>query len=145
MRQAEAVPLALRGKDLLVRAKTGSGKTIAYALPLLNAILGINTGGVRTCTRLCGVIPRANWLSDVGVTGKPGVKGIVLVPTRELSVQTQEAIGDLCHYCRDVVSILALSHTSMADQAAQLLDQPDILISTPGRLVAHLKAGTCRH
>jgi len=73
--------------------------------------------------------------------GKPGVKAIVLVPTRELCVQTQDAIGQLCRYCRDVVTILALSHSSVADQAAQLLNQPDILISTPGRLAKHLKAG----
>lgn len=153
--QAEAVPLALRGKDLLVRAKTGSGKTIAYALPMLNTVLETNTGGIRewharththmstthACARRVTVLPTL----PRPRTGKPGVKAIVLVPTRELCAQTQEAITELCHYCRDVVTVLALSHTGMADQAAQLLDQPDVLISTPGRLVAHLKAGASRH
>jgi len=49
--QSKAIPLAMQGKDLLVRAKTGSGKTIAYALPLLNIILGVNSGGRRTLWR----------------------------------------------------------------------------------------------
>lgn len=70
--------MALQGKDLMVRAKTGSGKTAAYTLPILHKIL-----------------------ANPSVEG--GVKVVVLVPTKELCDQTRDVIWEFSYYCRDTV------------------------------------------
>ncbi|OQS04721.1 DEAD/DEAH box RNA helicase [Thraustotheca clavata] len=114
--QKHCIPLALQGKDLLVRARTGSGKTAAFSLPVLQKILAANSN-------------------------KKGIKAIILVPTKELVDQTRAHIWELMYYCRDVISVLGLSGQSVSAQQALLRDIPDILISTPSRLVIHLEAG----
>ncbi|CAM9475589.1 unnamed protein product [Scytosiphon promiscuus] len=118
--QNKCIPLALKGKDLLVRARTGSGKTAAFALPLLQKILR-----------------RKEAEPDLS----RGVRAVVLVPTRELCEQARVHLSELMHYCRDQVSLLALVDDNMAAQEAALRDKADVLIATPARLVAHLKAG----
>ncbi|CAN0409032.1 unnamed protein product, partial [Discosporangium mesarthrocarpum] len=105
---------------LKVRARTGSGKTAAYALPLLQKIL-------RRKEAEPG-LPR-------------GVRAVVLVPTRELCEQARAHLMELMHYCRNTVTLLALVGDNMPAQQAELRDKCDILISTPARLVAHLKTG----
>ncbi|RLN60210.1 hypothetical protein BBJ28_00003713 [Nothophytophthora sp. Chile5] len=118
--QVHCIPLALQGKDLLVRARTGSGKTAAFALPLLHKILQ---------------------LKQDAAAGEPAVRALVLVPTKELVEQTRRHLLELMYYCSDVVSLLALGGQSMSAQQALLRDAPDVLVATPGRLVAHLEAG----
>ncbi|CAM9440448.1 unnamed protein product [Ascophyllum nodosum] len=118
--QSKCIPLALKGKDLLVRARTGSGKTAAFALPLLQKILRRKE-------------------AEPGLSR--GVRAVVLVPTRELCEQARVHLLELMHYCRDCVSILALVDDNMSAQEAALRDRADILVATPARLVAHLKAG----
>lgn len=118
--QVHCIPLAMQGKDLLVRARTGSGKTAAFALPLLHKILQ---------------------LKQEHAAAAPAVRALVLVPTKELVEQTRRHMNDLMYYCRDVVSLLALGGQSMSAQQALLRDVPDVVIATPGRLVAHLEAG----
>ena len=109
--QARVIPLALEGKDLLVRARTGSGKTAAYALPMLQKILAAEAPA-------CAV----------------GTKALVLVPTRELCVQIRDHVWAIMQYCRDVVSITALS-ADAGTQQAQLREHPHVVISTPGRFL----------
>ncbi|KAG6609631.1 DEAD/DEAH box RNA helicase [Phytophthora cinnamomi] len=118
--QVHCIPLALQGKDLLVRARTGSGKTAAFALPLLHKILQ---------------------LKQDAPASEPAVRALVLVPTKELVEQTRRHMTDLMYYCQDTVSLLALGGQSMNAQQALLRDAPDVLVATPGRLVAHLEAG----
>ncbi|OWZ23182.1 DEAD/DEAH box RNA helicase [Phytophthora megakarya] len=118
--QVHCIPLALQGKDLLVRARTGSGKTAAFALPLLHKILQHKQDA-----------PAA----------EPAVRALVLVPTKELVEQTRRHMNELMYYCQDTVSLLALGGQSMNAQQALLRDAPDVLVATPGRLVAHLEAG----
>ncbi|KAG2769442.1 hypothetical protein JG687_00001178 [Phytophthora cactorum] len=118
--QVHCIPLALQGKDLLVRARTGSGKTAAFALPLLHKILQNK--------------------QDTPAS-EPAVRALVLVPTKELVEQTRRHMMDLMYYCQDTVSLLALGGQSMNAQQALLRDAPDVLVATPGRLVAHLEAG----
>jgi ATP-dependent RNA helicase DDX56/DBP9 len=117
--QLHCIPLALQGKDLLVRARTGSGKTAAFALPLLHKIL--------------------QHKQDAPAS-EPAVRALVLVPTKELVEQTRRHMTELMYYCQDTVSLLALGGQSMNAQQALLRDAPDVLVSTPGRLVAHLEA-----
>lgn len=121
--QVHCIPLAMQGKDLLVRARTGSGKTAAFALPLLHKIL--------------------QQKQDQSSAGSllPSVKALVLVPTKELVEQIKKHMSELMYYCNDVVSLLALGGQSMNAQQALLRDVPDIVVATPGRLVAHLEAG----
>ncbi|KAE9034134.1 ATP-dependent RNA helicase [Phytophthora rubi] len=118
--QVHCIPLALQGKDLLVRARTGSGKTAAFALPLLHKIL--------------------QHKQDAPAS-EPAVRALVLVPTKELVEQTRRHMMELMYYCQDTVSLLALGGQSMNAQQALLRDAPDVLVATPGRLVAHLEAG----
>ncbi len=103
MRQTQAIPLALEGKDLLVKAKTGSGKTAAYAIPMLHKILkaGSSAGKMLLgAMMLASAVLALPFLPLCGTVA--GVKALVLVPTRELCDQTREAIKSLMYYCMDV-------------------------------------------
>ena len=81
--QAKAVPLALDGKDILARAKTGSGKTAAYLLPVLQNVLRRKEGGN---------------IGDI-----VGPSALLLVPTRELAHQTHKMTEQLAAYCGKLV------------------------------------------
>lgn len=122
--QIHCIPLALAGKDLLVRARTGSGKTAAYALPMLQKIL-----------------EKKAMDSNASSSTRSSIKAVVLVPTRELVEQVRRNIAELMIYCSNVITILGLGGESMNAQQALLRDVPDILVATPGRLVSHLNAG----
>jgi ATP-dependent RNA helicase DDX47/RRP3 len=108
--QREAIPLALQGKDIIGLAETGSGKTGAFALPILQALL----------------------------ENPQRYFALVLTPTRELAFQISEqfealgsAIGIKC--------TVIVGGMDMVSQALQLAKKPHILIATPGRLVDHLE------
>jgi ATP-dependent RNA helicase DDX56/DBP9 len=117
--QAKTVPLALTGKDVLVRAKTGSGKTIAFALPVLHKLLTMYING-----------------------SAPSIKCIILAPTKELCKQIEKNVSDLIYYCKDHISLCSLSDDNTVVQQYRLQSKPDIVISTPARIVHHLKAKT---
>eukprot|EP00536_Pseudo-nitzschia_multiseries_P008182 jgi/Psemu1/319321/estExt_fgenesh1_pm.C_2030018 len=127
--QSKCLPLAITsGRDLLVRAKTGSGKTLAYCLPLLQKIL------------------RSSETSNHA----PGVRSVVLVPTRELCSQVFKTLQSLVYYCDEVVSLAVLSatrgrgekaHQELARQKAMLRDRPDVIVATPAGLLTHIRNG----
>ncbi|KAG2413537.1 hypothetical protein HFD88_002726 [Aspergillus terreus] len=115
--QAKAIPLALEGKDILARAKTGSGKTAAYVLPILQTILQ----------------KKANDPSLKATTG------LILVPTRELAEQVQNVITTFAAFCgKDVRSVNLTQKVSDAVQRTMLADYPDLIVSTPSRVIANL-------
>ncbi len=125
--QSKCLPLAITsGRDLLVRARTGSGKTLAYCLPILNKILAGKESNDES--------------SDDGF-----VKAVILVPTRELCTQVTKTLNSLIYYCDEDVSVATLfsgknsSESSLVQQEAMLRDRPDILVSTPAGLLAHIK------
>eukprot|EP00510_Aplanochytrium_minuta_P003187 CAMPEP_0184022248 /NCGR_PEP_ID=MMETSP0954-20121128/10487_1 /TAXON_ID=627963 /ORGANISM="Aplanochytrium sp, Strain PBS07" /LENGTH=591 /DNA_ID=CAMNT_0026304575 /DNA_START=159 /DNA_END=1931 /DNA_ORIENTATION=+ len=120
--QAESIPLALKGKDLLVRARTGSGKTLAYALPTLQKIL--------TAKESLKVKSKA---------AKACIRAVILVPSRELVTQAENQLTDLILYCKDCIKIVALAAESREIQEGWLTNYPDVVISTPGRLSELLK------
>jgi ATP-dependent RNA helicase DDX56/DBP9 len=111
--QAKAIPLALEGKDILAKSKTGSGKTAAYVLPTLQALLR-----------------RKATSSKNKVTTT-----LVLVPTRELADQVHKAYVSFAAFCSKDVQILNLTQR-VADAVlnAALQDSPDIIVSTPSRV-----------
>uniref|UniRef100_A0A7S4ABF3 RNA helicase n=2 Tax=Pseudo-nitzschia australis TaxID=44445 RepID=A0A7S4ABF3_9STRA len=129
--QSKCLPLAITsGRDLLVRAKTGSGKTLAYCLPLLQKILR----------------------SSESSNHAPGVRAVVLVPTRELCSQVFKTLQSLVYYCDEVVSLAVLSatrtggrgekaHQELARQKAMLRDRPDVIVATPAGLLTHIRNG----
>ncbi|HDR2842226.1 TPA: DEAD/DEAH family ATP-dependent RNA helicase [Enterobacter sichuanensis] len=112
--QAECIPHLLSGRDVLGMAQTGSGKTAAFSLPLLNNI-------------------------DPDLRA-PQI--LVLAPTRELAVQVAEAMTEFSKHMRGV-SVVALYGGQRYDVQLRALRQgPQIVVGTPGRLLDHLKRGT---
>ncbi len=114
--QRETIPLLLSGRDMLAQAATGTGKTAAFALPLLHRLL--ESAGARA--------------------GRHRTRGLVLVPTRELAMQVAEAIHK---YARgsglDVVPVYG--GASMQQQIRALARGADIVVATPGRALDHLR------
>ncbi|RPB02149.1 DEAD-domain-containing protein [Choiromyces venosus 120613-1] len=114
--QAKAIPLALEGKDILARAKTGSGKTAAYLLPVLQAIL------------------KRKETSEEKFTS-----ALILVPTRELAQQVHKVIESLAAYCgKHIRSINLAQNISEKVQQSLLSEKQDIIVSTPSRALAHI-------
>lgn len=116
--QEKAIPLALEGKDLLARARTGSGKTAAYAIPVIQRILA-SKQSVR----------------------EQEVRALILVPTKELGQQVQAMMRQLTAYCSRDVRVADI--TGKADLSAQrpiLMEKPDVVVGTPSRVLAHLSA-----
>lgn len=95
--QSTAIPLALQGKDILARARTGSGKTAAYCMPVVQKILLAKEGGKGA---------------------EPKVRALILVPTRELAEQVLRHLKDLTIYCsKEVTAVnLATSDQSVTNQ-----------------------------
>ena len=118
--QAKCLPFALEGKDVLVHARTGSGKTAAYCLPVLQKIL--QEKGLKS-------------------SYKKGVRALVLVPTRELCGQVLAQLQALCYYCKEDINALSFASESLETQKAWLRECPDIIVSTPLRAAKHLAAG----
>jgi len=116
--QREAIPLLIAGKDLLAQAATGTGKTAAFALPMLQ-VLG----------------------QDAGARRQTG--GLVLVPTRELSMQVAEAIHK---YAKGVgVSVVPVyGGASISMQVRTLERGARIVVATPGRALDHIRRGTLK-
>lgn len=112
--QAEAIPPLLAGRDVLGQAATGTGKTAAYALPMLHA----SSGG------------RAN-----------APVGLVLVPTRELAIQVADAIESFgTHSGLRVVAVYG--GAPIGRQLSQLDRGAHIVVATPGRAIDHIKRGS---
>ncbi|PYH95264.1 ATP dependent RNA helicase [Aspergillus ellipticus CBS 707.79] len=115
--QAKAIPLALAGKDILARAKTGSGKTAAYVLPILQTILQ----------------------KKIADPSLKATTGLILVPTRELAEQVQNVVTTFAAFCgKEIRSVNLTQKVSDAVQRTMLADYPDIVISTPSRVIANL-------
>ena len=110
--QAQAIPAILAGADLLGAAQTGSGKTAAFALPLLQQLLLSATGGPRR------------------------VRAVVLVPTRELAAQVGEVLRSLGqHLQRPLKVAILFGGVSINPQMMGLRGGADIVVATPGRLL----------
>ncbi len=114
--QAASLPIALAGHDLIAQAKTGSGKTAAFALALL--------------TRLN---PR-----------RFAVQALVLCPTRELADQVTQEIRRLARFADNIKVIALCGGTTMRPQMASLEHGAHIVVGTPGRIMDHLERGSLK-
>jgi ATP-dependent RNA helicase RhlE len=116
--QTQAIPLALRGVDLLARAQTGTGKTAAFGLPMIERLLARESSAV-------GRLPA----------------GLVLVPTRELAVQVHQALSG--YAASTPLRVAAIfGGVAMNRQVQGLRRGVDIVVATPGRLIDHMQRST---
>ena len=111
--QEQAIPRAMAGRDLMCSAQTGTGKTAAFALPILNALAREE---------------------------KAALRALVLVPTRELAIQVGRNINEYSKYL-DIVSATAFGGVPIEPQEMMLRHGVDILVATPGRLIDHMWRG----
>ncbi|XP_065921026.1 probable ATP-dependent RNA helicase DDX56 isoform X2 [Dysidea avara] len=118
--QTEAIPLLIEGKDVLVTAQTGTGKTAVFAIPIIQKILQAKQ---ESLSRL-----------------PSSVKAVVLAPSKELCTQIAKCFVDLCQFClRDLKAInIAVGRSSKS----LLADKPDVIVSTPSQLLTHLRNKT---
>jgi len=112
--QSKAIPPALSGSDVIGCAATGTGKTAAYLLPVLERL-----------------------------AGKTGTRALVLAPTRELALQIAQAVDTLGREARMRAAVV-IGGVAQEGQRQALRERRPILIATPGRLVDHLDSGTAR-
>ena len=111
--QAASLPLALQGKDLIAQAKTGSGKTAAFALPLLAKL-------------------NPRWFA---------VQGLVLCPTRELADQVTTEIRRIARAEENIKVVTLCGGIALRGQRASLEHGAHIVVGTPGRIMDHLERG----
>ena len=123
--QAQAIGPILEGRDLIGCAQTGTGKTAAFAIPMIELLTG-------TGERLAGNPARL---------GRSGPSALVLAPTRELALQIAEAFATLGG-ARGIETVVVIGGESMAPQLAGLRKRPAVVVATPGRLIDHLERGT---
>ncbi|KAJ9115658.1 hypothetical protein QFC20_000985 [Naganishia adeliensis] len=119
--QTQAIPLILQGKDVLAKARTGSGKTAAYGLPAVQRVLVAKEI----------VLPLQQ-------EAESKIRSLILVPTRELAQQVTTFFRNVTKYCEGLVNIVNVAGNSNA--TLTLSDTPDILISTPSKCLALLQA-----
>jgi ATP-dependent RNA helicase RhlE len=110
--QSEAIPLALAGRDLIGSAQTGTGKTAAFVLPILQRLAG----------------------------GARGVRALVLVPTRELAEQVATSIRAYGRHTK-LTGAAVYGGVGMEPQTRALRHGADIVVATPGRLLDHMERG----
>ncbi len=125
--QTLAIPAAIANKDLMVSARTGSGKTAAFILPALEKILAAR--GDDSKKREKGKIY--------------GPKILVLAPTRELAMQVAKAAQTYGRFIPGLKVATVLGGMPYPLQIRQLMGPLDILIATPGRLIDHINSGKC--
>jgi ATP-dependent RNA helicase RhlE len=114
--QTAAIPVALAGRDLVATAETGSGKTAAFLLPLLNHLQSGHGGGIGA---------------------------LVLAPTRELAAQISREFSLLSRNTRLRAAVI-VGGESMSRQLHELRSGTQVLIACPGRLIDHLERGTVK-
>ena len=114
--QAGAIPYFMEWKDVIAKAPTGTGKTFAFGIPMVEHI-----------DPECA-----------------DVQGLVLAPTRELAVQIQEELRDLCEFKEGVRTVCLYGGAPIDRQINTLKKKPQIVVATPGRLMDHMKRRTVR-
>ncbi|MCO5549634.1 hypothetical protein L7F22_003107 [Adiantum nelumboides] len=113
--QAKSIPIALAGKDIVAGAVTGSGKTAAFLIPILERLAHRPKGRDDAKTRV-----------------------LILMPTRELAVQCV-SVGRALAKFMDITFCLCVGGLSVKVQESQLRERPDIVVATPGRLIDHVR------
>ena len=114
--QAGAIPYFMEWKDVIAKAPTGTGKTFAFGIPMVEHI-----------------DPESD-----------AVQALVLAPTRELALQIQDELRDLCEFKEGVRSVCLYGGAPIEKQITTLKKHPQIVVATPGRLMDHMKRRTVK-
>ena len=114
--QGGAIPYFMKWEDVIAKAPTGTGKTFAFGIPMVEHIDPENDA----------------------------VQGLVLAPTRELAIQIMEELRDLCEFKEGVRAVVLYGGQPIDKQINQLKKRPQIVVATPGRLMDHMKRRTVR-
>lgn len=119
--QSQGIPVALAGGDLMAGAQTGTGKTAAFALPLLQKLL-----------------PLANSSTS---PAKHPVRALILTPTRELAIQVEESVRAYAKHTQ-LRSLVVYGGVDIKTQTPHLKTGVEVLVATPGRLLDHIEQKT---
>jgi ATP-dependent RNA helicase RhlE len=138
--QARAIPPALEGRDIIGRAATGTGKTAAFAIPILIALS--RNGGEREAPRAqegepASRTPPHHPQRKGSSSPARVIRALVLTPTRELAVQNEEAFRTYGRYL-DLRALAVYGGIRFDRQLTKLRSGVDIVIATPGRLLDHI-------
>ena len=114
--QGGAIPAFLAWKDVVAKAPTGTGKTFAFGIPMVEHI----------------------------DPDSSDVQGLILAPTRELAIQIRDELRDLCAFREGVRVVCLYGGQPIDKQITQLKKRPQIVVATPGRLMDHMKRRTVR-
>ncbi|MFI8709240.1 DEAD/DEAH box helicase [Bacillus sp. NPDC077411] len=112
--QEKAIPVVLEGKDIIGQAKTGTGKTLAFILPILEK-----------------VNPKSSH-----------VQALIVAPTRELALQITNEIQKMTEHVKDIHVLAIYGGQDVSQQMKKLQGNTHIVVATPGRLLDHLRRGT---
>ena len=119
--QAQAIPVVLEGHDLMGGAQTGTGKTAAFALPMLQKLL-----------------PHASTSTS---PARHPVRALILVPTRELAIQVEQSVRTYAKHT-NLRSLVVFGGVDIKTQTPHLKTGVEILVATPGRLLDHIEQKT---
>ena len=114
--QSKAIPPVMEGLDIIGQAQTGTGKTCAFGIPMVEMI-----------------DPRST-----------AVQGLILCPTRELAIQVSEGIKNLCRYKKGIKTLPIYGGQPIDRQIMALKNKPQIIIGTPGRVMDHMRRHTLK-
>ena len=114
--QGGAIPYFMDWKDVVAKAPTGTGKTYAFGIPMVEHV----------------------------DPGSDQVQGLILAPTRELAIQIRDELRDLCLFREGVRVVCLYGGQPIDKQITQLKSKPQIVVATPGRLMDHMKRRTVR-
>ena len=158
--QAKSIPLALENRDILARARTGSGKTAAYCVPLVQKILNAKPA-VGAPLSICCIMQGLTTVASFRQNGGDDIKatrGLILVPTKELAEQVTRHLRQLTAYLDQVSLANAASGTTAHLQRcvsymlfcfakltpdlsrAIMSERPDIVVATPSRILSLLQS-----
>ncbi len=111
--QSATIPIALLGSDILASAQTGTGKTVAYAIPLI-----------------------------IKLTASQHSTALILTPTRELAMQVNQTLNQILGNDSSFRTTLLIGGAPMGKQFAELKRRPQLIVGTPGRITDHLQRGS---
>ena len=111
--QDKSIPLVLEGKDILASAQTGTGKTAAFCIPMIELLMRSSKGSA-----------------------------LIMIPTRELAKQVLDVVHSLLGFKSSIHTVALIGGELMSKQLSQLKRRPRIFVGTPGRINDHLERGT---
>ncbi len=113
--QSKAIPIGLEGKDIIAKSQTGTGKTLAFMLPILE-----------------------------NISDEKCVQALIICPTRELSMQVHNEIVKYIKYMDGINSVVVYGGQRIDEQIKKLRCKPQIIVATPGRLLDHFRRKTIK-